>query len=237
MARKIIPKERVRDAAFATRLRLACDNNQACPPLHYGRLTWIVKQFSERFDQSITTETARKWMGGEVRPRPNSMALLAELLGVDHAWLSIGNAGETTAEERKARNVMAGAAVNLVAGMIELDGGHPAYPEPGDVKARDVDIFAIINGAQYSFKIAVGVNEAGKSYSFSIPNNYKDVFVLGLVRVGPFAFDVLELDSQSITKGKQNKGSHVSLTVAKRGGHYTVDRHRLKQLTGFAERP
>src|SRR6266446_8548726 len=127
MARKAAPKKLIRDAAFAKRLQLACDSHAHCPPLHFGRLTWIVREFKSKFKITITTETARKWCAGEVRPRRQSMSLLAELLTVDEAWLSLGNEGETTADERKARNVMAGAAVNLVAGLIELDGGHPAY--------------------------------------------------------------------------------------------------------------
>lgn len=237
MARKTIRKTKlIRDEAFAKRLQLACDNDPLCPPLHYGRLTWIVRQFEERFHETITTETARKWMGGEVRPRQKSMGLLAQLLNVDHAWLSIGSAGETV-EERKARNVMAGAAVNLVAGMIELDGGHPAYPEPADPKGKDIDIYAIIKGAQYKFKVAVGHNESGKSYQFAIPSNYKDVFVIGLVRNGPFSFDLLELDGDVINKYKQNKGSHVSVTAEKRGANYAVGGEKVRQLSGFSERP
>lgn len=236
MASKTAPKSKVRDAAFAKRLNEACDNHPQCPPLHYGRLSWIVQQFKEQFKIGITTETARKWVAGEVHPRRKSMALLAQLLQVDLAWLAIGVEGETTADERKARNVMAGAAINLVAGLIEMDGGHPAYPEQGDAKAKDVDIFAIIRGAQYAFKVAVG-HQDGKSYSFAIPANYRDVFVIGLIRIGAFQFDVLELDAETITKNKENKGSHVSLTVDKRGAHYVVGGRRLKQLSGFAERP
>lgn len=165
------------------------------------------------------------------------MTSLAELLLVDEAWLSLGNEGETTADERKARNVMAGAAVNLLAGLIELDGGHPAYPEPDDAKAKDVDIYAIIRGAQYAFKVVLGHNDGGKSYTFSIPSGYRDVFVIGLVRIGPFQFDVLEIDAEMIGKNKENKGSHVTVTANKRGTSYTVGGSKLRQITSFAERP
>lgn len=237
MARKAAPKKLIRDEAFAKRLQLACDNHSHCPPLHHGRLTWIVREFKSRFKADITTETARKWCAGEVRPRRVSMTLLAELLTVDEAWLSLGNEGETTADERKARNAMAGAAVNLVAGLIELDGGHPAYPEPDSAKAKEVDIFAIIRGAQYAFKVVVGHNEGGKSYTFSIPSTYRDVFVLGLVRTGPFHFDVLEIDAETIGKNKQNKGSHVAVTADKRGAAYAVGGNKLRQITSFVERP
>jgi hypothetical protein len=237
MAKKVAPKKLIRDEDFAKRLQLASDNNTLCPPLHYGRLTWIVKQFWERFGEEITTETVRKWMGGEVRPRPKSMALLAQLLGVDHAWLSLGNAGETSAAESKARNVMAGAAVNLIAGLIEMDGGHPSYPDAGDQRSKDVDIFAIIKGAHYGFKVSPANNQNGKTYQFAIPSGYKDVFVIGLVRTGPSSFDMLELDAELITKHKENKGSHVSVTVEKRGANYTAGGQKVKQLSGFAERP
>ena len=229
-------KKPIKDEEFSKRLQLAADNHPDCPPLHHGRLTWVVRGFKSKYKRSITTETARKWTKGEVTPRRKAMNLLAQLLMVDHSWLALGNEDEVSTNERKARNILAGATINLVAGMIELDGGHPAYPEPGDTKGTGVDIFAVIKGAQYSFKVSLGHGE-GKSYTFSIPASYKDLFVLGVVRVGPFQYDILELDADIIGKHKENKGAHVSVTIDKRGTSYVVAGHRVKQLRTFAERP
>jgi len=239
MARKAVApqKKQVREPEFAKRINEACDNHPDCPPLHYGRLTWLVNSFKTKFNVEITSETARKWIAGEVRPRPNSIALLAQLLEVDLAWLAVGSGSEVTREESKVRNAMAGGAVNLVAGMIEMDGGHPAFPDPKDARAKNADLFAIIKGAQFSFKVTVGHPDGGKSWQFAIPNSYRDVFVLGLVRNGPFQWDILELDAETITKNRQSKGGHVVVTVDKRGSAYVVGGHKLRQLESFAERP
>lgn len=238
MAKKAVaPQKKVRDAPFAKRLNEACDNHPDCPPLHYGRLSWLVSNFKSKFSVDITSETARKWIAGEVRPRPSSMSLLAQLLEIDLAWLAVGSEGDVPREERKVRNAMADGAVNLVAGMIATDGGHPAFPDPDDPRAKSTDLFAIIKGAQYAFKVTVGHPNGGKSWLFSLPNNYRDVFVIGLVRVGPFHWDVLELDAETITKNRENKGGQLAITADKRGAAYTVGGHKLRQLESFADRP
>jgi hypothetical protein len=238
MSRKLTPKsEPAREEAFAKRLTLACDNHRECPPLHKGRLVWIVDQLRKRFGVDISTETARKWCSGDTRPRPSRMSLLAELLLVDEAWLALDAAPEATPNERRARNAMAGGAVNIVAGMIEFDGGHPAFPEPDDKRASDVDLYAIIRGAQYGFKVVVGLPSGGKSYKFTVPIGYRDVFVIGLVRTGACQWDVLELDTAMIDRHKERRGGHVEVTVDKRGAHYLASGGRVRQLSGFSERP
>ena len=229
-------KKPIKDEEFSKRLQLAADNHPDCPPLHHGRLTWVVRGFKREFKITITTETVRKWMEGETRPRPKNMALLAQLLQVEHGWLAVGHEGDLSTDERKARNILAGAAINLIAGMIELDGGHPAFPEPGDPKGKDTNVFAVIKGVQYNFRVVLGHGE-GKSYTFSIPAGYKNAFVLGVARIGPFQYDILELDSDLIDKHKENKGAHVSVTIDRRGSGYTVAGHRVRQLQNFAERP
>jgi hypothetical protein len=162
---------------------------------------------------------------------------LAEVLEVDLAWLAIGSEGETSQGERKARNAMADAAVNLVAGMIAMDGGHPAFPDPNDSRASSVDLYAIIKGAQYSFKILVGQHDGAKSWAFAAPTSYRDVFVLGLVRTGPFQWDVLELDTDTISKRRQSKSGHITIRVDKRGADYILGGQKIRRLEAFTDRP
>jgi hypothetical protein len=238
MSRRRFPKsESPPEEAFGKRLTHACDNHPECPPLHHGRLVWMVENLKKRFDATISTEAARKWLAGEGLPRPRRISMLAELLLVDEAWLSIGDKSDDAADHRSARNATAGGSVNLIAGLIELHGGRVAFPEPDSKNAKDTDIIAIIKGASYNFKIALGHSSGGKSFIFQIPPGYRDVFVLGLAEVGPLHWDVLELDTDTITKHKQNKGGYVEITATRRGSSYSVAGDRLRQLSGFRERP
>ena len=163
--------------------------------------------------------------------------MLAELLGVDEAWLAIGGEADSSADQRKARNAMADGGVNLIAGLIALHGGHVAFPDPGSRLGKDADIFAVIKGAAYNFKISVGLPVGSKSYMFRLPTGYRDVVVLGLVEVGPLQWNLLEFGADLIGKHKQNRGSHLEVTVDKRGNSYSIGGDRLRQLPGFRERP
>lgn len=227
----------IRDEAFAKRLEQSCDGF-GVPPLHSGRYTWIVAQFKNQYGVSITTETVRKWYAGEVRPRRRAMSLLSQLLMVDEAWLSLGSKTESTPAEKKARDAMADGGVNLIAGWIRFDGASVAFPDPNDKASRDVDIFAIIKGAQYKFKVVTGVlDEKGATARFAIPNSYRDLFVLGVVRTGTFALDVLELDTATIDQHRSTKGGHSELVLERHGQTWTAGKTRIKKLTGFQERP
>jgi hypothetical protein len=50
-------------------------------------------------------------------------------------------------------------------------------------------------------------------------------------------WNLLEFDSDLIGKHKQNRGSHLEVTVDKRGSTYSVGGDRVRQLSGFRERP
>jgi transcriptional regulator with XRE-family HTH domain len=129
----VTPTKVIRDAGYAQRLALACDRSDQCPPLHQGRLVWVVAQLQERFGLDVTTETVRKWMHGEAKPRLDKNSKLAELLGVDPVWLYQGIDPNLSPREKKARNAMADGAVNLIAGFIQMDGGAVAFPEENGV--------------------------------------------------------------------------------------------------------
>jgi hypothetical protein len=134
---------------------------------------------------------------------------------------------------------IAGAA-NLVAGTIRLDGGTVAFPDPDDKASRDVDIFAIIKGPQYKFKVSVGTpgeEKNPKGLRFSIPVKYQELFVLGLVRTGPTCWDVLELDAATIERHRRPKGGLMEVVVDHAGSNYTIGKDKVKKLAGFRERP
>lgn len=205
----------IRSPEFAQRFEMACDQQPHCPPLHKGRYQWIVDEFRKRYKESISTETVRKWHSGEARPKQDKNALVAQLLGVDATWLYMGVDPDLEPRERKARNAVADGAVNVVAGMIQMDGGNPAFPDKEGV----VDLHAIIKGVKYDFHVSM-IDEDGRAV---VPTKYEGVIVLGVSRDG-MNFTVVEIPQETIEAGQR------------RGGSIEVDASGLKPISGFDRR-
>ncbi|MDP2374388.1 helix-turn-helix domain-containing protein [Reyranella sp.] len=219
---------------FAKRLELACEDHNGVPDLHRGRLRWIRDQFEELFGIEVSTESVRKWLAGEARPRPDKLVRLAELLRVDTGWLSFGSGLEEKSDER-ARNALAHGAVNIVAAAIQLAGGSIAFPDPHDANARNVHLFAIIKGVQYRLQVVLAHSVDAKHLRFSIPLGFEDCVVLGIVPVGPFKYDVVELDGPTIRNHVQSKNDR-EIVVSKGPGGYVSRSGRLRKISNLADR-
>lgn len=189
----------IRHPDFARRLAQACDAYHFCPPLHSGRLTWINDRFADR-GHPVTVETVRKWVSGENRPRPDKMAVLAAILEADEAWLSLGFA-EAKSGDRTVRNAQASGSVNVVAGLIQMDGGHPAFPDDknGD---NPVHLHAIIRGGKYDIHVAVG-QETDGGVVFAVPMKADALVVLGMIRDG-FNFSIYELTPEIVQNHRRS---------------------------------
>ena len=221
----------IRDPAFAERLKSACDRNPMVPPLHGGRLVWVRDEMLKRFAITVSTETVRKWFWGEAKPRPAKTAHLAEMLGVDVAWLQIGVDPEMAPRERRARNALADGVVNLVAGLIQTDGGTPAFPEEGDKRAvvDSVDIYAIIKGANYALHIAMGRRREDAGVQFALPVGHENVIVLGVLRDGG-QVAIYELTSELIAEHGVRRGSSALVTLGE------ADMAELRKIESFSQR-
>jgi len=213
------PPRLIRDPEFAKRLTSACDGHAQVPAMHQGRLTWVVREMERRFNESVTVESVRKWFAGEAKPRPEETKLLAELLQVDVAWLQIGIDPTMGTRERKVRNANADGAVNLVAGLIAMDGGFPAFPQKDE---GSIDLHAIIRGAKYDFHVALADDEG----AFAVPTKYEDVIVLGLVRDG-FNVEVFEITGDQIEDHGHRRGGSIEVTIP---------RKKLKRIDSFRDR-
>lgn len=199
----------------------ACDGNPAIPEKNYGRLGWFTEQLETRFGTVVTQETVRKWFNGEVYPRKGKLIQLAQIMQVDDAWLALGRDG-VPVKERQALSASAGGVVNLIAGMIQIGGGTPAFPNKGS----KVDLAAIIKGALYSVSIVPAMKRDGQE-RFAIPVEAKDNVVLGVVDKGDLVFEVYELDWSTIESVGERKS-----------GHWLVDQSAAnwRRITTFAER-
>jgi hypothetical protein len=227
----------IRDADFARRLHTACDGSPHIPAYNHGRLTKIRDLFKERFKLKITTETVRKWSAGESRPRPDKMAMLAQILEVDLSWLSLGVAPDMEPRARQKRNVAIGGAASVLAGMIQLDGGVVALPGEEDSKAAFVDIYAIIKGAQYALHTALAQEGEGHAMKFMIPTQYNDCTVIGVVKKpSSLSCDFLEIPASVIDEHRVRHGGHYELEVDRRGEDYRVKDARLPKIKTFTTR-
>lgn len=138
----------IRDKAFAKRIAQACADHPRAPSGH-GQQIWVRRSLIEIFDTTVSPEGIRKWFAGEARPRPKMMSHLAQLLGVDEAWLSLGITPASEPGAKQRINAMANGALNLVAGQIQLAGGTIAFPE----EDAEHDMFAIIKGKQVALSV------------------------------------------------------------------------------------
>lgn len=215
------PVERViRDPEFAKRLNSACDSNPHCPPLHKGRLTWLQSELKRQFKEKVSVETVRKWFAGEAKPRPDKVNKLAELLKVDISWLSLGIDKGMAPRELKTRSREIDGAVNIVAGLIEMDGCHSAYASEADQK-RGIDIHAIIKGAKYDFHVVVP--EEG---IYRVPAQRDGLVVLGLTKSG-MGFEIVEIPEDVIEDEGTNRGGVIELKASTKG---------LKRVESFTQR-
>lgn len=230
---------RVKDPEFARRVQRAMDSNPEIPPPNYGRLPWFVRAFENKFDVTVTPETVRKWLEGISVPRPENRKMLAEILGVDEGWLVVGG-GDVSVDrkERRLRNAEVDGAVNLVAGLIQMDGGSPAFPgASARDSARDgVDLYAVIRGAHYAFNVTMAMLVAEGEWRVPVPSTREDLMVLALVRTGEFAFDILEVDEDAIAQHGTFASGAVVVPIRRRQGLYMAGDLGLKQIRSFAER-
>lgn len=206
-ATPVIRQKRVEHKAFAQRMHQACDGNSSVPLPNYGRLQWFVDQFEAKFGIETTPESVRKWFAGEALPRPKTMTRLAQILEVDEAWLSLGKAVELDQRQQRLRNAEADGVVNVVAGLIQMCGANPAFPEPDDRRAEreHIDVYAIIRGAQYAIHVVLAA-DTEDSVRFAVPVEAIDTFVVGVVRTSDLTCDFYEIDRETLDRSKRKGG-------------------------------
>jgi transcriptional regulator with XRE-family HTH domain len=207
-------KRIVRDSSFGVRFTTLCDENPNVPPPNFGRLGWFKDQFEKRYDESISIETVRKWLCGEVKPKPERILMLAQLLDVDEGWLAFGVVPEMTKREQRELGASGNGAVMVVAGLIEMAGGQPAFPAEGDKRAatESIDLYAIIRGAQYAMHISIGRGE-GDLLKFSIPSKFENVMQVGVVTVDDFSIRMIDISEEIIAERGNRRGGSIEVEM------------------------
>lgn len=229
---------RIKDPDFAKRIERAMDVHPEIPPPGHGRLKWFVQAFATRYDVTLTPETIRKWLRGISFPRLERRKQLADILGMGEGWLITGDGAPVDAKERRLRNAEVDGAVNVIAGLIQMDGGYPAFPgtTARDTAREGVDLYAVIRGAHYAFNIATAVPVEDGEWKVLVPTKRTELLVLAVIRTGSLGVDVIELDDEAIvTHGRFSAGA-VSVPLRREGGVYLVGDLAMKQVKSFSER-
>lgn len=223
-------KSKILHPDLAYRIGVACDSSPHCPPLNHGRLGWIADQIKGRFGKSVTTESVRRWLSGEARPRPAMLGYLAAILQVEEAWLSVG-ASQEAERERKATKIVENGAVTVLAGLIQMSGGSPAFPNESDARAKQerIDLYAIIRGAQYAFHVSAGVTK-GDTVQFNVPVDATNCVIIGAVLRDNLVIEFYEIPREVVVSAPVKSGAH---NIAVNGD---ISAAGLKRIKTFSER-
>lgn len=213
---------------FAKRLQEVCENNPLVPQFNRGRLTWIRDQLELQYGISVTRETVRKWYGGVTVPRHSALKSLATLLGVDYGWLAFGVAPDIDVAQRPARRLAESGATNVVAGFIQLSGGHCALPDPDDPN-EGVDIYAIINGRQRNISVCLAKEDADQ-VRFEAPNGHARCIVIGVMVRGIGSIAMYLIPSAIIERFGDRRGAFIEVTATRKGRNWTVGGYALQPI-------
>ena len=224
----------IRDKAFAKRLDQACENHPHVPTDEYrGKKKWIYDHLQEDFGITASAEAVRKWFTGEARPRPKTMAAIARLLEVDEAWLSLGLKPDVPQADKRHRNALAEGAVNMVAGFIQMSGGHIAFPEGAD---NGADITAIINGRSYEIEVKVAIDIDRDHKRFKPSGVGSNRIVIGVVPTEEVMRPQLILITPDVMKASaHSRGEHFEIDVERRGAHYRAGDAILQEILDFRQ--
>jgi hypothetical protein len=214
---------------FARRLDTAVSGHPLAPPGH-GRQRWLRDLIKDRTGTELSPEAVRKWFAGEARPRPDVMKKIAMSLEVDEAWLALGISPTETPREAKQRNATADGAVNLVAGLIQMGGGHIAF---GDDNGPD--IHAIINGKKVDIEVKMARDTGGSTLMFTLSQAALQAdAVIGVVPMNKgLGAKLLWFTPEIIKENGRRKGGYVEIMVDHSGPIYTAGKATVPQVNSF----
>lgn len=213
---------------FQERLVKTADMNPNVPPMRSGRLTYIQEELRKR-GHEVSLESVRKWFSGESKPHESRAAILAEILRVDEAWLMLGIESSTTPQQRRARNALVDGAVNLVAGLMQMDGATIAFPDEDDRYAlsQHIDLQAIIRGASYPIHVVVAEERENGQCIFSVPTDLRNTVPIGVLRLDGFNFSIYEITDVAIEMGTPGRQGKIEVNVRDEG---------VREIQSFKER-
>lgn len=218
----------IRDPNFSRRLIMALDSHPQAPAGH-GRQKWLRDELESKFGAKVSAEGVRKYFAGEARPKPQLMKLIAQVVQADEAWLSLGITPDEAPADKQKRNAEADGAVNLVAGLIQMSGGHIAFNETkGD--DRRPDITAIVKGKRYDIEIKTArLDGDGFRVSLNKATGEQSVIIV-VPSEKPMQFDLLNVPSTLIADSGKNRGGYSELVFVRDRSGYKIGDRLIKPL-------
>lgn len=216
------------DKGFAQRLATACDQNSHVPAYGMGRQTWV----KEKMD--VSHEAVRKWFLGQARPRPDKLRQLANILECDEAWLALGLKGDLDPREKRQRSLNVEGAVNVVTGLLQLNGANCAFPGEKDPAASYVDVYAINRGVQLSIHVSLAKEGPPAQFKFVIPKEYDLCKVVGVVHARANRVHLINMTHDMIQKYATKKGGFLEIIVNFRDGGYWSGAEKWTRVESFA---
>ena len=230
--RQLKPERIVREPGYAERLAQAVEAHPHSPTISHGRQVWLLRELESR-GINASKESVRKWFAGIMKPRQRTSKVIAQILNVDVAWLTLGVAPEIAPKERRLRDATADGAVNLVAGLVQMNGGHPAFPSEDNDAA---DLYAIIKGAQYAFRVFLAMPQSDGSLRFSVPIKEDGVLSIGVVPVSDTYCRFIELSEELVERHGVSKGPFFEVSVQQDAKGFSSNDERWPEITSFRER-
>jgi len=197
----------VTSKAFAARFVQSCDDSPAIPPMGRGRQTYIADQMG------VSQEAVRKWFTGEAMPKNEKGKKLAELLGVEYAWLMLGEKPELDRNEKLSALRTSDAGVNIVSGILRLRGARLSAPAPNDPRKDITDFCATIRDTTYNIRVVSGREIAAGSYELIVPRDFAIVRCVGFLPDSVTLFRAIELPTDMIEQHKVRTSGDFSLTI------------------------
>jgi transcriptional regulator with XRE-family HTH domain len=215
---------------FSKRLDTALHGHPHAPPGH-GRQRWLRGLVAERTGLQLSPEAVRKWFSGQARPRPDVMKKLAQALEVDEAWLSLGVGRTERPVDTKKRNATADGAVNLVAGLLQMQGGHIAF---GEDPNEGVDIYAILNGKKLDIEVKMAREYAENQLRIALSPKLAANTVIAVVpNQKGLTVKLLWLTPALIKEHGRRKGGYVEIILDQNGTTYKAGETNVPQINAF----
>lgn len=215
--------------AFVQRLKQACDESRHIPPPGKGRQQAIANALG------VGPEAASKWFKGVAMPRPDKMAILADLLETDQSWLTFGIEPELDRSERRVQAKESDGAIHLVWGLINLAGGHCGVPSARDPRSGYVDFYATLRGSVYPIYVSLARPSGRDLFECTVPDEYRAVRMIVVVPVGGLKYDFLDLPVDVVDEYKSRKQGGIVVTFANQERRFVVGNTPIPKIKNFAE--
>jgi transcriptional regulator with XRE-family HTH domain len=211
-------------------LKEACDESSLIPDPGKGRQQMIADRLG------VGAEAVSKWFKGVAMPRPDKMAMLADLLETDQSWLTFGIQPELDRSERRLHARESDGAVHYVWGLLALAGGHCGEPSQRDPRAAYVDFYATLRGSVYPLSVRLATDNGRDQFNVTVPVEYRSTRVIVVIPVGPGRYDCIDLPIEIIDEYKERKGGEYRLTFSNgQGGRYFFGSQQIQRIKNFGE--